>query len=483
MKNIFSLVVFCLISCSIQAMDTSISISAFKNGEQAYAELYFHVIGNTVHYQTVDSMNIQSSIEVVILFQKEEQIVQADKYVIKSPLASTPLDFIDVKRYALPDDTYQVVVQIKDLNNETDVFEHKQELSLNFPKEKVGQSDIQFISRFEKAPIDSQSPLLKHGYLMEQMAFDFADKYTERLIFLNEIYHTDQHTSDGFKVTYQIETAPTSGKPITQIIGHKKRTAKPLDVVLLQVDITELETGNYNFIVEIRSKNDELLSKKVRFFQRSNPFYEATRQAVAKEDISDAFVKLMTEDELNYALKAIKPIVPQTDAETIAYIIKKGSVSAKEIYLFAHWTKTNANNPKKAYDEYMTVARAIDETFNEGFGFGFETDRGYTYMKHGQPNDRIVENNDPMAPPYEIWIYYDFPQTNQTNVKFIFYNPALEGDMIMLHSTARGEHNNPQWEAELYRDNPNELQGDNYIDGDQVKDGIYRNDRPYFGDN
>ena len=85
------------------------------------------------------------------------------------------------------------------------------------------------------------------------------------------------------------------------------------------------------------------------------------------------------------------------------------------------------------------------------------------------------------APPYEIWFYNQFPQTNQNNVKFVFYNPSLATNgFTMLHSTARGEVNNPRWEVDLYGSAPNDLDGSNYIDGTQMKGNIGRHARRLY---
>ncbi|MEN9415836.1 MAG: hypothetical protein RLZ62_2140, partial [Bacteroidota bacterium] len=76
-----------------------------------------------------------------------------------------------------------------------------------------------------------------------------------------------------------------------------------------------------------------------------------------------------------------------------------------------------------------------------------------------------------------------FPSTNQTNVKFLFYNPSLAGDdFILLHSTARGEISNPKWERELYRRNPTEYSDDNYGDAKNVQRNNGRNARAFFED-
>ena len=93
-----------------------------------------------------------------------------------------------------------------------------------------------------------------------------------------------------------------------------------------------------------------------------------------------------------------------------------------KLFFFA---RKNPNLPEQAYEEYMLVARAADGLYKNGFGYGFESDRGRIYMRHGQPSDVISVENEMNAPPYEVWIYNTIEKTKQTNVKFLFYNPNL----------------------------------------------------------
>jgi len=472
------------ITTSLSAMDASVTLQKFQTDKQSYVEMYLHLVGGTVHYSRVDSMAIQARVEVTVVFKQGDKIVKFDKFDLNSPMASTPLDFVDLKRYALDNGAYSAEITIKDLNNDADTRTFNETFELQFEPTSLVQSDIQLIRKLEKATDDSATPLVKHGYYMENLPFQFADKYTENLYFFHEIYNSDKAIGDDFMISYIVATAPSQGEAKTKIIGHKKRKASPQDIILLNVDISQLESGPYHLIIEVRNRAQELLSSTKTPFDRSNPYLEVLEEEVKETDISDAFVQLMTEDELNYSLKAIKTQVFQKDVEALDYIIRKGKVESKKLYLFSFWANQNPNNPQATHDEYMAVAKAVDDTFGGGFRHGFESDRGRIFMKYGKPNDRIVEENEPMAPPYEVWVYYDFPMTGQTNVKFIFYNPALESDFTLLHSTARGERNNPQWEIDLYRDAPEgERDGNNFIDGNTMKDGIYRRAREIFGDN
>ena len=93
----------------------------------------------------------------------------------------------------------------------------------------------------------------------------------------------------------------------------------------------------------------------------------------------------------------------------------------------------------------------------------------------------VFEENEPSAPPYEIWFYNQFPMTGQNNVKFLFYNPSLVSNgHVLLHSTARGERNNPRWELDLYSNSPNEVQDNDYIDGTRMQSNTGRQARRLF---
>ena len=96
----------------------------------------------------------------------------------------------------------------------------------------------------------------------------------------------------------------------------------------------------------------------------------------------------------------------------------------------------------------------------------------------------ISVSDEPDAPPYEIWFYEQFPFTAQSDVKFLFYNPELSaGGYTLLHSTARGEVNNPQWQLELYSSiNEGDKIGTDYRNRTEVSDGINRNAARYFND-
>ncbi|MEL6141959.1 MAG: GWxTD domain-containing protein, partial [Bacteroidota bacterium] len=191
---------------------------------------------------------------------------------------------------------------------------------------------------------------------------------------------------------------------------------------------------------------------------------------------------VMDFDSLRYSTLALLPLLPQSDILSLNGMIKAENAEALRMYLFAFWSRENPINPEEGYRQFMLVADSVDKTFRSGFRNGFETDRGYVYIKYGQPNDISRIETDPTAPPYEIWSYDNIERTGQNNCRFIFYNPSLGAeDFQLLHSNVIGEISNPQWELELLRDAPGEQPAD-YFEGTQMPDKLGRQARRILTD-
>jgi GWxTD domain-containing protein len=447
-------------------------------------EVYLYVVGQTVTYfPNADSTMFQAGVEVVILFKQGEEIIKFDKYNLNSPKSSLKENFVDLKRFALLDGEYQIEVSIQDNQDSTNVVRYSGNLKMEYSKDEnvLLQSDIELLASVKKAE-NEEHVLVKNGYFIEPLPHNFYHKNLDKLIFYNEVYDTDKKIGDDFQVTYGIERK-INNKATTVLIGHKKRKPQPINVLILQMDIKELPSGNYNFFVEIRNRAKELLARKSVEFTRSNPYLQATHEQIETVEIKDEFVGELTREELRYSLKAIAPLVIDRDVELLNSVIENKDSTVQQRFLFNFWVNQNPNNPDITYKAFMEIAKAVDKLYVDGFGYGFESDRGRIFLRYGRPNDVIAVDTEPSAPPYEIWFYNDFPETNQADVKFLFYAPDLGTNYRLLHSTVRGEVNNPQWQLQLYNSVPNEISGSNYIDATEMQGNVNRRAAEYFNEN
>jgi GWxTD domain-containing protein len=470
-----------LIIIKLLAVDVSISHAGFKGEKENYIEFYFYVVGSTLKQIQIDSIHSQGSLEVTTLFKVNNEVKKFDKFILKSPPTLSPVNFYEMRRYGLENAVYDIEVRFKDVNNPQDSAVYKSMVIIEFSNLSLRQSDITLLNSFR--PDSSSNKFTKNGYLMEVLPFQYYDRSNTNLIFYNELYNTDQFIGEDFLLSYAIEKSSLTENGKLMSIAHKRKKPAPFIANLLSLDISNLESGNYRLKVSVRNRNNDLLSEKETFFQRSNPLLSNSVDTITEDALSKEFVSQLSPQELRYALKAIAMNVPLDETSIFTTMMSASDTTAKRRFLFRYWAKKNPNLPEQAYDEYMMVAKVADKTYGNGYGYGFETDRGRIFMKYGRPDDVVTVENEANAPPYEVWVYYKFEKTQQTNVKFLFYNPNLIANgYTLLHSSCRGEIQNPRWKHELYKNVPGDLIG-NSIDGRDVKENFNRRAEQIFNDN
>ena len=256
-----------------------------------------------------------------------------------------------------------------------------------------------------------------------------------------------------------------------------------VNTILQTVDITGLSSGNYLLDVEVYDQVRNKLSSVEKAFIRSNPDADKEWAENSATFFESSFTHHMPPDSVRYALKAIAPKVSQIQTPVLNFLLEKGEPDNQRRFLHQYWVETNPVAPEQSYIEYMRLAYAVDKQYHSAFGYGFETDRGYILLKYGFPDDIIAVDDEPSAPPYEIWFYNNFPVTSQSDVRFLFYNPSLAGgDYKLLHSTAIGEVQNARWQIQLYNDALSEQEAGDFINARGVRDNVNRRAVEYFED-
>jgi GWxTD domain-containing protein len=486
MKNktiLLASVLVLLLGTHLKALDLGVSYAVMATPTERYVEINLEIDPLSIFWSKIDSNRYQASADILILVKKGDVVVAYEKYTLNSPILEYYGNLLDVKRLAVPNGTYELEVTATDKLQEKNKARFARNITVdNTPG--LYMAEIQLLRSFKEETSDN--PLVKNGQYLEPMPFGFYDKNANILAFYTEMYYTGTVIKDPvYTMRFTIERDLGNGNRNLVSVGNQKKRPSTIDMLLVQMDISQLETGNYHITLELRNKANEVLAKREVDFQRSNPYLNISDAALSKESMSKEFVQNLTEKELRYSLSALTPNVSYgTEPEELKNIMLGQDLEAMRFFLFRYFVRQDANKPEEAWREYMETANAADKQFHSGFRYGFETDRGRTYMKYGRPDDLIHVEDDPAAPPYEIWVYYNFPKTKQRNVKFLFYNPSLAGeDYIILHSNARGEINNPKWEIALYKRNAgNQYEGDNDWDANSMQRNTNRNARVYFED-
>lgn len=427
----------------------------YAPGSGTYVETYLAFAGNSLYYIMDEDSLLQASLEVTMLFKNADEIKEFRKFnVVSPPLPDTATifpSFIDLQRIAIPEGVYNFDLIIKD-NHAPDSLENfnlTTLLTVNIPENEMAFSGIEFIERYEKAI--KSSIFVKSGYECIPYVSDFFPENIDYLRFYTELYNAakDLGPLEDFLISFHIENYNTS-KPLRDFGSFQKQQAHNVNVIFKEINISQLPSGNYYLVIEIRNRENELLLSQKKFFQRLKEGIKEKEVKIAEVEIQNTFASLITgKDTLVTYLKSLKPICDKSEIRFIENQVEAMDEKLMQQFFYNFWEKRNAANPEYAWSDYKNKLINVQEKFGSRLVQGFETDRGRVYLQYGPPSSIISETTETSAYPYEIWHYYHI--ADQTNKKFIFYDRNLSGnDYELLHSNMIGEINNPEWEQALY---------------------------------
>lgn len=424
-----------------------------------YIETYLSVIGNSVKYQKNSSGKFQGSIDITMVFKQGENISNFKKYNLLSPELDDTLNsfvnFIDQQRFLLPNGNYNLELTISDKNSSGQPFNSVQPVNIDYSREKIFISDVEVIESYKQSA--QQTILSKSGYDLVPYVSNFFPAGMGKISFYGEIYNTEQifGKEEKYLVNYFIEKHET-GKPLNNFRSFLRQTSNPVNVVLTSINIDNLPSGNYNLVIEVRNKNNELKADRKMFFQRSNPDFQMKTEDISSVNITGTFVDNITnKDTLAEYIRSVRPVSSEIEMRFADNNFPEKSdpdLALMQKFFLNFWNERNNLNPEQEWENYKKQVVQANKSFSTKIKKGYETDRGRIYLKYGAPNSLIDRSQEPSNYPYQIWHYYKTEKRG--NSKFVFYNPdEVTNDYELLHSNVLGEINDFRWQYRLQRRN------------------------------
>jgi len=440
-----------------QDLDVFFSQSRFNNPDkQPYIENYFAIKGNSITYKEKDTGKLQGCVAVTIIIADGDTIRYIDKYELKSPEYGEnekKTNFIDLQRIELPNGIYSLEILMADKYGDTSAkpLSYQDVIVIDFPSDSVIISDIELIESY--SPSDQKSKFTKGNVDLIPYSSNFFPEEIESLTFYAEIYNTSSKLGQdqAFLTNYYLESQDSDLK-LETYAGFRKQTSAKVAVLLNKFSIKDLPSGNYNLVIEIRDRNNLLVSKKKHFFQRSNPNLMLSSENIGVIGIANTFVIEIPADSLKEYIRSLRPISSFSEINYSETQIAIADINLMRKYFYHFWLKRNGLDPKKVWHSYNSQVKKVQKEYGTIINRGYETDRGRVYLQYGQPNSVEVVHHAPSSYPYEIWHYYKI--ANRSNEKFIFYNPDLvTEEFVLLHSGVPGEPYDAAWHYKLQKRN------------------------------
>ena len=442
-----------------QGVNAYLNYAVFYAPKQGpYIEVYLTVSGRSVFFKR-EKQKFQGKVHVEMSFLQDNKLVKNNIYNLLSPeildSANKP-NFIDLQRYSLKAGTYTMQIKISDFNKPaTDAISASQTIVINEPaKDSIALSDIELLESFTKA--EQPGTITKCGYDVMPYVLRYYPETMNKLAFYVEGYNALQKlgTDSRFVFVYFIEGAETKEK-VSGLHTFSKQKSAEVNPLLTQFDISQLPSGEYNLVVEIRNGANELMAEKKLPFSRSASLVKIKLDDISTIDTTGTFIsKVNNLDTLKDYIACLWPISSTTERDWQYNQVRNADAKLMQHYLYAFWVNRDAVNPEAMWKTYRAQAIQVKKKFACGKMPGYMTDRGRVYLQYGSPSSAQQVPAEPDSYPYEIWQYYRIkdPSTGkfQSNKKFVFYNRELDGKCFeLIHSDARGEIRDDRWQIKL----------------------------------
>lgn len=424
-----------------------------------YLETYLTVSGNTVRFSPTEG-GYQANINITWKISKGTETIKISNYNLMSPKALDTLhlpSFIDSQRFLLDNGQYAIELVVTDNANPEKKSTHSEKITVSFKREKkIYNSSIQILESYSKST--TQSVLTKNGYDLIPYNINYFPKTQNSLKFYIESYNLDTviGKNSKFVYSYYVENNENLQKQ-NGLTGFQKQNANKINPLLAQFDITQLPSGNYNLVIEVKDSLNKIQAQKKWFFQRqSDAVYLTSGENNNIRTIEEFFNLVQSTDSLKQFAECLWPISSSTEREWQQVQIQNNDPNVMRSFLVGYWKEQSGDtvNPLKIWLTYYKQVLEANALLKCGKQKGYYTDRGRVYLQYGKPDQRNQVNSEPGVYPYEIWQYYRIydKATKRffTNKKFVFANYAIADDCYkLIHSEVKGEIYDERWRFKL----------------------------------
>lgn len=447
LKKTGHLLLLMIFSISLWGEEIDIDYAAFYGDVNiGIVETYINVARDMFEFVEKDGV-FESNIFFRTALIENDSIVAIDEWSVKDKKFSKE---DDTKGQKIPEvsilqakpGNYKLALYVFDLNTE-EKFSKTLDIQIpNYEENELMISDIQL--GFQMGKTTEKNKFSKYfGYdILPNASQIFTDGHLKIFPFC-EIYNLKYE--EGGQNTYQIKyTILGTNKKEVKVLKEtlKKKPGKTaVEVNLKGFDISDIGSGSYVLNVEVGDiQSRKIASKNKQFYivrQKDGNFLNA------EDDLMEDFSQL-DEKELNEKFGPMAYLATTKEK----YQFKKSDVIGKRTIISNFWKSRDPEPSTKVNEAYVNFTRRVkiaDTTYKQGFRKGWRCDRGRVLIKYGEPSEIERNPNSIDTKPYQIWHYNHL----EGGVIFVFVDRSGFGDLELVHSTARNELQNSEWEDML----------------------------------
>jgi GWxTD domain-containing protein len=258
------------------------------------------------------------------------------------------------------------------------------------------------------------------------------------LYYYLEIY--DLVFGPGFDSTYTIqqEVLSLSGELVKRYDPKIERKPGRTSVEVGGVNVVGLEPETYIFRIRVRDNASGAEVYSQRWFLVTDPQRDAKLPSLE--------IAALTPEEAEFHENVIRYIASKRELDTYKDLTLEGK--ARFLDDFWRWRDPDPSTTENEFKEehvrrWHWAARQYSKfQLNDGW----KSDRGRVYIVYGPPDDIERHPSDLSTAAWERWNYYSL----EGGIYFIFADLSGFDHFVLLHSTARNELRDRDWQEKLF---------------------------------
>ena len=415
------------------------------NETSNYVEFYYSIDQNTLSVKQTDSLNYSEGILSLTIVDSLSGKITVDRnWNIAEPFQNDQeknKNLIGVLGFLLDSGIYNCTISVRKAANNNEFKSYNEVIQINpFQGQNVSMGDIQLASNIIQSSTNTTSMFYKNTYEVVPIPECVFGENQPVLFYYTELYNISPEPAEQ-NVRVDEQVFNSKGQMVSQKSKYISRQLESR-VEVGRVMAYQFPTDTYTLVLALvdSAKSYGVSSAKKFYIYNPSVAYVDTFKTKPTGIVGGMF-GVMSEEELDDFFAKSEYIATDKEVETYE---KLTTTEGKREYLNKFW-KIRDENPTDEVNHYLRdYIRRIEES-NTSFGItgkkGWKTDRGRVYLMYGVPSEIERYPNEAETRPYERWVYYDI----EGGVEFVFGNISGFTEYRLLHSTKRGELEDPNW--------------------------------------
>ncbi len=352
---------------------------------------------------------------------------------------------VGIVSFILPASEYVCVISGRNFNDSSIIRTYKEPIKVEpFVGNSLSISNIQIASNILQESPNKNSVFYKNSFEIIPLPTSIFGENLPVLFHYFELYNM-QNVKNDFPLKLNTLIYNSRG----EIFYRKsKNLTKNIDsrVEVGTIPVNKFPTDTYTLAVSlIDSVGNYGVSSSKKFYVL-NPSVEVNDSVY--NEITDVFAThfgAMAEEELDDLFHKSKYIATHQEIEQYNSLTGK---EGKQKFLSQFWNVRDTEPSTARNEFYLEYLKRIEISNNQYPALGkkgWQTDRGRIFLKYGEPGEIERFPNQIDTKPFEIWHYNEI----EGGIIFIFGDITNFSDYQLIHSTARGELRDDNWQRRI----------------------------------